>query len=221
MDSTLVNVRDVSYTPSEVSMRDGKKLPEFVLLHRWEMTFLCILLRDGIKCKNSVCPGLAPVESSHTHVFWLAIVMDLFLGCIISHWASPASLLMLLSANSESLLRHLSSFLCLWIAGWRVVQGGGRRLLPLPFPQQLQECFDVFSSSPKHPGPGLTTSQTPPPPPNKSPEHRQGLLREVLAFPACRIRVKNNFSPCTCSSKAKSEFYFYSSDFLVIVSTDR
>lgn len=34
MDSTLVNVRDVSYTPSEVSKRDGERLPELVLLHR-------------------------------------------------------------------------------------------------------------------------------------------------------------------------------------------
>lgn len=34
MDSILVNVRDVSYTPSEVSKRDGERLPELVLLHR-------------------------------------------------------------------------------------------------------------------------------------------------------------------------------------------
>lgn len=34
MDSTLVNVRDVSCTPSEVSKRDGERLPELVLLHR-------------------------------------------------------------------------------------------------------------------------------------------------------------------------------------------
>lgn len=34
MGSTLVNVRDVSYTPSEVSKRDGERLPELVLLHR-------------------------------------------------------------------------------------------------------------------------------------------------------------------------------------------
>lgn len=33
------------------------------------------------------------MESSHTHIFWLVVVMDLFWGCIISHWASPASLL--------------------------------------------------------------------------------------------------------------------------------
>lgn len=97
----------------------------------------------------------------------------------------------------------------------------GRRksycLPPLPFPQQMQECFDVRSPGPECPAPGLNTSQTLPLPPDKSPKLRQAPFRGVPAFPSCRIKVKNSSSPCTCSSEAKTVFYFYSPDFLVVV----
>lgn len=41
----------------------------------------------------------------------------------------------------------------------------------------------------------------------------------VPAFPSCKIRVKNSFSPCTCPFEAKSVFYFYSPDFLMVGSS--
>lgn len=69
------------------------------------------------------------------------------------------------------------------------------------------------------PATGLTTSQTLPPPPNKSPKLRQALRRGVPAFPSCEIRVKNSFSPCTCPFKAKTVFYFYTPDFLMVGSS--
>lgn len=113
-------------------------------------------------------------------------------------------------SGPKSLLRHLNSFPGSWRAAsvmsapaCHPMSRAGRRqnrfLPPLPFPQQMQECFDVLSLGPERPAPGLTTSQTPPPPPNKSPKLRQAPHSGMPASPSCRVRLKNSFSPCTCS----------------------
>lgn len=43
---------------------------------------------------KGACLGLAGVEESHAHLLWLVAAMGLHWGHIISHWASPAPLLM-------------------------------------------------------------------------------------------------------------------------------
>lgn len=114
----------------------------------------------------------------------------------------------------RSLLRHLRSFPGSRRAAnirsapaRRTASRAGRRqsrfLPPLPFPQQMQECFDVLSLRPERPVPALTTSQTPPPPPYKSPKLRQAPRSGMPASPSCRMRVKNSFSPCTCSIRSQ------------------
>lgn len=91
-----------------------------------------------------------------------------------------------------------------------------RRLTPFPFPQQMQECFDVQSPHPRVPSTRINHQSDPF-------HHLQINLSSggVPAFPSCKIRVKNSCSPCTCPFEAKTVFYFYSPDFLMVGSSQR
>lgn len=183
------------------------------------MPFLCILLGEGIKCKKQ-CLSRSNWCGIKSHTHLLASGSDgSLLGLYYFPLGIPSFPPPCFSLHSRGVCWDISAaFPACGLLGGELCREEADVCCLSLFPRSCRNA--LMFSSPKHPVPGLTTSQTPPPPPNKSPEHRQGLLRGLLAFPACRIRVKNNFSPCTCSSKAESEFYFYGSDFLVIVSTD-
>ena len=167
---------------------------------------------------KATCLSLAGVEESHTHLLWLVAVVGLRWGHIISHWASPAPFQVVCLAcacgrvetqqiKQEDPAPEVCSDISTAFLGNGEPQTSGPSCLS---PQQLlgeeanplsatsptspAECFDVHSAGPERPAPGLTTRQTPPPPPNKSPKLRQAPCRGVPAFPACRIRVKNSFS---------------------------
>lgn len=170
----------VSHAVAIVSMRDGEIPPEVGLLLRP----LSLLVR-GVKAKGKWCLSRSSWHGKNsTHIFsgwwqwWVSIGLAIPVGHpqLLSSWFSPwaCSRMEMRQIHREDLAPGVCSDISAAFPGRggpccpssHVGRRQSRRLLPLPFPQQLQECFDVCSSSPEHPAPRLTTRQTPSLPPN-------------------------------------------------------